>query len=102
VKFTIRNSKEKEEEEASFNLLTYTKRDAKETDAISGQYIIFATNMRYSEARRLYRKIPLEYKNARASSWFQCAEHCQGNEDNPELQHTIRIVYHDAFSDDEL
>ncbi len=59
VKFRIRNSRE---EEASFGLMIYRKKEAKETDPISDQYIVFATNMKYSEARKLYRKIPLEYK----------------------------------------
>jgi IS4 transposase len=61
VKFKIRNSRE---EEASFGLMIYRKKkkDAKETDPIPDQYIVFATNMKYSEARKLYRKIPLEYK----------------------------------------
>lgn len=59
VKFRIRNSRE---EEFSFGLMIYRKKDAKETDPISDQYMVFATNMKYSEARKLYRKIPLEYK----------------------------------------
>jgi hypothetical protein len=60
VKFKIRNSRE---EEASFGLMIYRKKDAKDTDPIPDKYIVFATNMKYSEARKLYRKIPLEYKN---------------------------------------
>src|SRR5487761_580445 len=58
-KFTIRNSMEKE---ACFSLMIYKKKDAKETDPISEQYFVFATNMHYSDARKLYPKIPLEYK----------------------------------------
>ena len=59
-KFTIRNSRE---EEASFILMIYRKKGAKETDPIPDQYFVFAANVkRYSEAKKLYRKIPLEYK----------------------------------------
>src|SRR5487761_782846 len=58
-KFTIRNSMEKE---ACFSLMIYKKKDAKETDPISEQYFVFTTNMHYSDARKLYPKIPLEYK----------------------------------------
>lgn len=57
VKFRIGNSKE---EETSFGLMIYRKKDAKETDPIRDQYIVFTTNMKHSEARKLYRKIPLE------------------------------------------
>lgn len=59
MKFAIRNSQKKE---ASFGLMIYRKKGAKETDPITDQYIVFATNMKHSEARKLYRKIPLEYK----------------------------------------
>jgi IS4 transposase len=59
VKFTIKNASE---EEASFGLMIYRKKDAKETDPTTDQYIVFATNMKYSDAKKLYRKIPLEYK----------------------------------------
>jgi hypothetical protein len=58
VKFKIGNSREGEE--ASFDLMIYRK-DAKETDPISDQYTVFAKNMKYSEAMKLYRKIPLDY-----------------------------------------
>jgi hypothetical protein len=38
LKFTIRNSKEEEEEEeASFGLMIYRRKDAKQTDPISDQ-----------------------------------------------------------------
>lgn len=60
--FRIRNSGE---EESSFGLMIYRKKAAKEKDPISDQYIVFATNMKYSKARKLYRKIPLEYKKGR-------------------------------------
>src|SRR5579884_2920826 len=59
VKFTIKNASE---EEASFGLMIYRKKDAKETDPTTDQYIVFATNMKYSDAKKIYRKIPLEYK----------------------------------------
>ncbi len=55
LRFTVRNSRE---EVASFGLMIYRKKDAKETDQIPNQYIVFATNMKYSEARKLYRRIP--------------------------------------------
>jgi hypothetical protein len=58
-KFTIRNSRE---EEASFGLTVHKNKHAKEIDPICEQYIVFATNMKYSEAKKLYWQLPLEYK----------------------------------------
>ena len=83
-KFTIRNSME---EEACFSLMIYKKKDAKETDPISEQYFVFATNMLYSDARKLYPKIPLEYKMRWGiETGFRVrAEHHQGIDDEPEL-----------------
>lgn len=86
VKFKIRNSKE---EEASFGLMIYKK---KEANPIPDQYIVFATNMRYSEARKLYRKIPLEYKKRwGVETGFRVQKSIKAM--TTSQNYTIRIVY---------
>lgn len=59
VKFSIRNAFERQ---AFFGLMIYPKRGAKETDPVHERYIVFATNMRYREAFRLFSQIPDEYR----------------------------------------
>ena len=89
LKFTIRNSKE---EEASFGLMIYRRKDAKETDPIPDQYIVFATNMKYSEARKLYRKIPLEYKKRWGiETGFRVQDTVKAM--TTSQNYTVRIVY---------
>jgi len=59
VKFSIRNAAE---QQAFFGLMIYPKKGAKETDPVHERYIVFATNMRYGEAFRLFPEIPDEYR----------------------------------------
>lgn len=88
-KFQIRNS---QKEVASFGLLIYRKKDAKETDPIPDQYMVFATNMKYSEARKLYRKIPLEYKKRWGiESGFRVQKSIKAM--TTSQNYTIRIIY---------
>lgn len=90
TKFTIRNS---QKEEASFDLMIYRKKDAKETDPIPEQYIAFATNMKYSEAKKLYRKIPLEYKKRWGiETGFRVQNTVKAM--TTSQNYTIRLIYH--------
>jgi Transposase DDE domain len=60
VRFSIRNPAE---QRAFFGLMIYPRKGAiKETDPIHERYIVFATNMQYREAFRLFPKIPEEYR----------------------------------------
>lgn len=60
VKFSIRNALE---QQAFFGLMIYPKKKgAKDTDPTHERYIVFATNMRYREAFRLFPEIPDEYR----------------------------------------
>jgi hypothetical protein len=59
IKFSIRNALE---HQAFFGLMIYPKKGAKDTDPIHERYIVFATNMRYREAFRLFLTIPDEYR----------------------------------------
>lgn len=57
VKFSIGNAAE---QQAFFGLMIYLKKDSKQTDSIHKQYIVFATNMPYREAFRIFPEIPEE------------------------------------------
>jgi Transposase DDE domain len=90
-KFTIRN--QSKEEEASFRLMIYRKKDAKETDPIPEQYFVFATNVRkFQEARKLYRIIPLEYKKRWGiETGFRVQNQVKAM--TTSQNYTIRIIY---------
>jgi hypothetical protein len=91
VKFKIRNSKE---EEASFGLMIYkNKKDAKETDPIPHQYIVFATNMKYSEARKLYRKGSFGVQRSAGESRLAFAFSRLSRVMTTSQNYTIRIIY---------
>ena len=59
VKFSIRNAADLQ---ASFGLMIHSVKEPKQTDPIHKQYIVFATNMPYKEALRLFPEIPDEYR----------------------------------------
>lgn len=78
--------------EASFGLIIYRKQDAKETDPIHEQYIIFATNMTYEEASRLYAQIPEEYKKRWGiETGFRVQNNVKAK--TTSTNYTIRLIY---------
>jgi len=78
--------------EASFGLIIYRKQDAKEADPAHEQYIIFATNMTYEKASRLYAQIPEEYKKRWGiETGFRVQNNVKAK--TTSTNYTIRLIY---------
>jgi putative transposase len=90
VKLTMRRDNG---EEASFGLIIHPKKDAKDPDPIHERYIVFATNMKYSEAFKLYPEIPEEYrKRWGVETGFRVQNTIKAK--TTSTNYTIRLLYH--------
>ena len=89
VKFSIRNASE---QQASFGLMVYPRKEAKETDPIHERYIVFATNMRYGQAFRLFPEIPDEYgKRWGIETGYRMQNQIKAK--TTSTNYTVRLVY---------
>lgn len=89
VPFTMENA---DARKAWFNLLTYRKKDAKESDPVHRQYIAFATSMPYEEAMAAFDQIPEEYrKRWGIESGFRVQDNVQAK--TTSTDYTVRTVY---------
>lgn len=89
ARFSIRNAQEKQ---ASFGLIIHPKKDAKETGPTHEQYIVFATNMPYGDALRLYARIPDEYrKRWGIETGFRVQNTIEAKTTSP--NYTVRLIY---------
>jgi putative transposase len=89
TRFTMENA---EQHEASFNLLIYRKKDAKEGDPVHKRCITFATNMPYQEAMMAFGAIPEEYrKRWGIETGFRVQDNVQAK--TTSTNYTVRTVY---------
>jgi hypothetical protein len=89
VKFSIRNAFE---QQAFFGLMIYPRKGAKETDPVPERYIVFATNMRYREALRLFPQIPDEYRRRWGIETGYRVQN-QVKAKTTSTNYTVRLVY---------
>jgi hypothetical protein len=89
VKFSIRNAAE---QQASFGLMIYPKKGAKETDPTHEKYIVFATNMGYRQAFRLFPVIPDEYRRRWGIETGYRVQN-QVKAKTTSTNYTVRLVY---------
>ena len=89
VKLTMRRDSG---EEASFSLIIHPKKDAEDADPIHERYTVFATNMKYPEAFKLYPEIPEEYrKRWGIETGFRVQNTIKAK--TTSTNYTIRLIY---------